>query len=179
MFYSTKYDSPVGRITLAADGAALNGLWIEGQKYFGDTIPEEMTERGGLPVFDAAKAWLDRYFAGKAPLQCELPLAPIGGPFRQSVWKILCEIPYGGTITYGSIAKRLAAESGKASMSAQAVGGAVGRNPISIIIPCHRVVGASGSLTGYAGGIRTKVWLLTHEGVNMENLTVPKKGTAL
>ena len=179
MFYSTKYDSPVGRITLAADDAALNGLWIEGQKYFGDTIPEEMTERGCLPVFDAAKAWLDRYFAGKAPLPRELPLAPIGGPFRQSVWKILCEIPYGGTITYGSIAKRLAAESGKASMSAQAVGGAVGRNPISIIIPCHRVVGASGSLTGYAGGIRTKVWLLTHEGVNMENLTVPKKGTAL
>ena len=98
MFYSTKYDSPVGKLTLAADGAALNGLWIEGQKYFGDTIPEEMTERGCLPVFDAAKAWLDRYFAGKAPLPRELPLAPIGGPFRQSVWKILCEIPYGGTI---------------------------------------------------------------------------------
>ena len=179
MFYSATYDSPVGRLTLAADGEALCGLWIEGQKYFGDTIPEEMTERGGLPVFDAAKAWLDRYFAVKSPLPCELPLAPIGGPFRQKVWKILCEIPYGGTITYGSIAKRIVAETGKASMSAQAVGGAVGRNPISIIIPCHRVVGASGSLTGYAGGIQTKVWLLTHEGVNMENLTVPKKGTAL
>ena len=179
MFYSTKYDSPVGALTLCSDGGALNGLWIEGQKYFCDTIPEEMTERGGLPVFDVAKAWLDKYFAGKAPLPRELPLAPIGSPFRQKVWKILCEIPYGHTITYGSIAKRLAAESGKASMSAQAVGGAVGRNPISIIIPCHRVVGASGSLTGYAGGIRTKVWLLIHEGVNMENLTVPKKGTAL
>jgi methylated-DNA-[protein]-cysteine S-methyltransferase len=132
-----------------------------------------MMEKNDMPIFDAAKQWLDRYFAGGKPGISELPLAPIGGAFRQGVWGILCEIPYGGVMTYGEIAKRLGC------MSSQAVGGAVGHNPISIIIPCHRVVGAGGSLTGYAGGIQTKITLLELEGVDMSRLFVPGKGTAL
>ena len=165
MYYFTTYPSPVGILTLACDGEHLVGLWIEGQKYHGSTISEEMTEKDGMPVFDAAKKWLDRYFAGEKPAISELPLAPIGSEFRQEVWRILCEIPYGQIITYGDIAKKMAAKMHKKSMSSQAVGGAVGHNPISIIIPCHRVVGSNGSLTGYAGGIDTKIKLLELEGV--------------
>ena len=179
MFYSTVYPSPVGMLTLSSDGDCLTGLWIEGQKYFGETIPEEMRVQDGLPVFDTAKNWLDRYFAGQRPEISELPLRPIGGEFRQEVWRALCEIPYGEVTTYGDIAKRLAAKLGKKTMSSQAVGGAVGHNPISIIIPCHRVVGAGGSLTGYAGGIGKKIQLLQFEGVDTSRLFVPKKGTAL
>ncbi|MCQ5131320.1 methylated-DNA--[protein]-cysteine S-methyltransferase [Butyricicoccus faecihominis] len=179
MFFSTRYPSPVGLLTLACDGAHLTGLWMEGQKYFGGAIPEPMTERDDLPVFRAAKNWLDRYFAGEKPEISELPLHPIGGEFRQEVWKILCEIPYGEVVTYGDIAKKMAAKKGKKTMSSQAVGGAVGHNPISIIIPCHRVVGASGSLTGYAGGVDKKVKLLALEGVDMSRLFIPTKGTAL
>lgn len=179
MFFSTRYPSPVGMLTLACDGAHLTGLWMEGQKYFGGTIPEPMTERDDLPVFRAAKNWLDRYFAGQKPEISELPLHPIGGEFRQEVWKILCEIPYGEVVTYGDIAKKMAAKKGKKTMSGQAVGGAVGHNPISIIIPCHRVVGANGSLTGYAGGVDKKVKLLALEGVDMSRLFIPTKGTAL
>lgn len=108
-----------------------------------------------------------------------MPLAPVGSEFRQNVWTILCEIPYGEVTTYGDIAKKMAAKMGKAAMSSQAVGGAVGHNPISIIIPCHRVVGANGSLTGYAGGIKTKIKLLELEGVDMSRLFVPTRGTAL
>ena len=175
MYYSTTYPSPVGVLTLACDGTGKNlvGLWLEGQKYHGDTIPEAMTENNDLPVFDAAKRWLDRYFAGEKPGISELPLAPIGGAFRQSVWSVLCEIPYGAVTTYGEIAKRLGCA------SSQAVGGAVGHNPISIIIPCHRVVGANGSLTGYAGGIQAKIKLLELEGADMAKLFLPKRGTAL
>ena len=165
MYYSTTYPSPVGILTLACDGEHLVGLWIEGQKYHGSTISEEMTEKDGMPVFDAAKKWLDRYFAGEKPAISELPLAPIGSEFRQEVWRILSEIPYGQNITYGDIAKKMAAKMHKKSMSSQAVGGAVGHNPLSIIIPCHRVVGSNGSLTGYAGGIDTKIKLLELEGV--------------
>jgi methylated-DNA-[protein]-cysteine S-methyltransferase len=179
MYYSTTYHSPVGSITLACDGNNLVGLWIEGQKYHGDTVAETMIEKDDVPVFDAAKNWLDRYFAGKKPAVSELPLSPIGGEFRQGVWSILCEIPYGETTTYGAIAKKMAAKMNKESMSSQAVGGAVGHNPISVIIPCHRVVGSNGSLTGYAGGIGTKIKLLESEGVDMSSLFVPKKGTAL
>ncbi len=179
MYYSTLYASPVGMLTLASDGENLIGLWKDGQKYHGGTVPETMTQRGDIPVFDAAKKWLDRYFAGKKPAISELSLAPIGSEFRQHVWRILCEIPYGEVITYGDIAKKMAARMGKASMSSQAVGGAVGHNPISIIIPCHRVVGANGSLTGYAGGIETKIKLLELEGAGMSALFVPQKGTAL
>jgi len=173
MYYSAKYHSPVGVITLACGGGGLAGLWIEGQKYHGDTIPEAMTAKSGMPVFGAAKQWLDRYFAGEKPGISELPLAPVGGAFRQGVWDILCEIPYGEVMTYGEIAKKMGC------MSSQAVGGAVGHNPVSIIIPCHRVVGANGSLTGYAGGIQTKIRLLELEGVDTSKLFVPKKGTAL
>lgn len=179
MYYSIKYPSPLGIITLASDGSSLAGLWIEGQKYHGATIPEAMAENNPLPVFDTAKRWLDRYFAGEKPGIFELPLAPAGGDFRQEVWKILCEIPYGEVITYGGIAKKMAAKMNRESMSSQAVGGAVGHNPISIIIPCHRVVGSNGSLTGYAGGLSTKIRLLELEGVDMSRLFVPAKGTAL
>jgi len=178
----TRYNtppSPVGTITLACDSENLVGLWLEGQKYYGDSIPEEMIENDEMPLFDVAKKWLDRYFAGEKPSISELPLAHIGGEFRQGVWGILCEIPYGEVITYGDIAKKMAVKMNKKSMSSQAVGGAVGHNPISIIIPGHRVVGSNGSLTGYAGGVNTKVKLLELEGVDMSRLFVPTKVTAL
>ena len=179
MYYSTKYSSPVGAITLACDGENLVGLWIEGQKYHGDIVKGGMSPKDDAPVFDTAKRWLDRYFAGDNPAISEVPLAPIGGAFRRDVWDILCGIPYGEITTYGDIAKKMAAKMDRPSMSSQAVGGAVGHNPVSIIIPCHRVVGSNGSLTGYAGGIGTKVKLLELEGADMSNLFVPTKGTAL
>ena len=179
MYHSTTYSSPIGIITLACDGDNLVGLWTEGQKYHGDTIPEVMIPKDDCPVFHTAKKWLDRYFAGEKPSITELPLAPIGNEFRQGVWRILREIPYGKVITYGDIARKMAARMGKPTMSAQAVGGAVGHNPISIIIPCHRVVGTSGSLTGFAGGISMKTKLLELEGADMSDLFAPKKGTAI
>lgn len=179
MYYSTTYQSPMNTITLACDGDNLVGLWLEGQKYHGNTIFKEVTEKSNLPVFDAAKKWLDSYFAGENPHISELPLRPAGSKFRQEVWSILCEIPYGKVVTYGDIAKKMAVRMGKETMSSQAVGGAVGHNPISIIIPCHRVVGTNGSLTGYAGGISIKVKLLELEGADMSRLFVPAKGTAL
>ena len=179
MYYEMKYDSPVGRLTLASDGLNLAGLWMEGQKYFGGTVPGELRPNEELEVFSRAKDWLDRYFNGKKPEPSELPLAPVGGEFRQTVWELLCEIPYGELTTYGQIAREAAKRLQRESMSAQAVGGAVGHNPISIIIPCHRVVGTGGSLTGSAGGIDKKIWLLKHEGVKMDGLTVPARGTAL
>lgn len=179
MYYVTTHPSPVGLITLACDGEHLVGLWFAGQKYFGGTVPGEMSPEDNLPVFEAAKAWLDRYFAGEKPAIAELPLRPIGGGFRQRVWSILCGIPYGKVVTYGEIAKRMAAETNAKSMSSQAVGGAVGHNPISVIIPCHRVVGANGSLTGYAGGVDRKAKLLQLEGADMSRLFVPARGTAL
>lgn len=179
MFYQTVYCSPIGNITLGSDGENIVGLWIEGQKYFGDTVKEKMLPNDNLPVLQKAKTWLDRYFRGEKPEISELPLAPIGNDFRQAVWKILCEIPYGEVITYGGIAKKIAAQRGLSRMSAQAVGGAVGHNSISIIIPCHRVVGTNGSLTGYSGGLDLKIKLLDFEGVNLAPLFRPTKGTAL
>lgn len=181
MYYSTTFPSPLGEITLACDsnGGNLVGLWLEGQKYHSDTLPEAMVENHDILIFHDTKKWLDRYFAGQNPPISELSLAPIGGSFRQGVWNILCEIPYGEIITYGDIAKKMAVNMGKETMSSQAVGGAVGHNPISIIIPCHRVVGSNGSLTGYAGGIHLKIKLLELEGADMSGLFVPKKGTAL
>ena len=161
-YWSTEYVSPVGRLTLACDGERLTGLWIEGQKYFGGTAPGTM-EPGDLPVLAQAREWLDRYFAGEKPGIQELPLAPAGTPFQQVVWQLLCEIPYGEVVTYGALAQKLSTQLGHQT-SGRAVGGAVGRNPISIIVPCHRVVGADGSLTGYAGGTDRKRWLLEHEG---------------
>jgi len=179
MYYFTLYKSPVGEITLASDEENLIGLWIEGQKYHGKYSDMEMMERDNSPIFNSAVEWLDKYFAGENPPISELPLAPIGTEFRQKVWKILCEIPYGEVITYGDIAKEIALQMNKENMSSQAIGGAVGHNPISIIIPCHRVVGSNGSLTGYAGGISEKIKLLELEGVDMSDLFIPSSGTAL
>ena len=178
VIYTAHYDSPMGEILLAGKEDALIGLWLTGQKYFLSKIKESMTEKNDYEILVKAKKWLDRYFAGEKPQISELKLAPEGSEFQRAVWKLLCEIPYGEVTTYGKIAKKTAEQLGKPKMSAQAAGGAVGHNPISIIIPCHRVVGSNGSLTGYAGGIDKKVWLLTHEGVNMEHLFVPKKSTA-
>ena len=160
----TRYASPLGTIFLAADNGALAGLWLEGQKYFAATLDEAAVERDDLPVFRQAAAWLDAYFA-KAPLPALPPLAPQGSPFRQAVWKLLLEIPRGQTTTYGALAQKLRNQG--ISAAPQAVGGAVGHNPISILIPCHRVVGAGGSLTGYAGGIAAKQQLLELEGVDL------------
>lgn len=179
MYYKTFYKSPLGKVTLVSDGTNLIGLWIDGQKYFESTLCEQVEETDNLDIFRQTKTWLDRYFQGGRPEINELPLAPAGNNFRQAVWKILREIPYGEVITYGDIARQIAQARGVEKMSAQAVGGAVGHNPISVIIPCHRVVGANGNLTGYAGGIDLKIKLLTHEGVNMEKFFIPQKGTAL
>lgn len=179
MAYTMRYQSMIGPIMLASDGDSLIGLWMEGQKYFGDTVEEEFVERENLPIFAASRKWLDAYFKGRQPPISDLPLAPRGGEFRQTVWDLLCEIPYGGYTTYGEIAKQVAVRLKKNSMSSQAVGGAVGHNPISIIIPCHRVVGASGSLTGYSGGIGKKIKLLELEGADLSRFFVPGKGTAL
>ena len=179
MIHTTHYDSPIGRFLLAARGNALTGLWIEGQKYFPDSFKEEeMTEREGCQVLKDTKTWLDRYFAGEKPSIQELPLKPEGSDFRRQVWDILCRIPYGQVTTYKEISKKIADANGLDHMSAQAVGGAVGHNPISVIIPCHRVVGTDGSLTGYAGGIDRKIKLLTLEGVDMGRLFVPGEKTA-
>ncbi|MDR0446346.1 MAG: methylated-DNA--[protein]-cysteine S-methyltransferase [Oscillospiraceae bacterium] len=179
MIYSALYPSPIGTLTLECDDSSLVGVWLEGQKYREPGSNATLRESDDAPILKAAKAWLDGYFAGKAPDVSALPLAPVGSDFRREVWRLLCDIPYGTVVTYGDIAKKMAAWAGKAKMSAQAVGGAVGHNPISIIIPCHRVVGANGSLTGYGGGIARKIKLLQHEGVDTSRLFAPKKGTAL
>jgi methylated-DNA-[protein]-cysteine S-methyltransferase len=202
MYYYTTYASPLGQMTLAcaADGKNIVGAWLEGQEYFLGSLQTEQGRAKKLPVLEQACAWLDRYFAGQRPNPGELPLAPAGTEFRRKVWARLLRIPYGQVVTYGEIARELAAagtsspKSGRKSlagtkkvaaktaagakktavptaagkMSARAVGGAVGHNPISIIIPCHRVIGARGRLTGYAGGLDKKVALLKLEGVKLE-----------
>lgn len=162
MTYTTHYASPLGDLLLAERDGAIIGLLIEGQRYFFN--PTEECEERETPLLLLTKSWLDRYFSGEKPHIDELPLSPAGSDFQRAVWDILREIPYGEVTTYGEIAKKIALSMGKPKMSAQAVGGAVGRNPISIIIPCHRVVGADGSLTGYAGGVDKKRWLLEFEG---------------
>ena len=177
MTYIQHYDAPLGRILLAADEVGLTGLWFDGAKYFADGLPAEHTERE-TPVLSEARRWLDLYFAGQEPGFLP-PRHPAGSTFQQAVWALLLQIPYGQTTTYGALAKQLAEINGGKRVSAQAVGGAVGHNPVSIIVPCHRVVGSDGSLTGYAGGLERKVQLLRLEGVDMSRLYVPKKGTAL
>ena len=159
------YESPLGGITLASDGEALTGLWFDGQKYYADSL-EGVSEEKGLPVFELAERWLDVYFSGKAP-DFTPPLRMKTTKFRKDVWEILLTIPYGQTMTYGEIADRIAKRKGLRKMSARAVGGAVGHNAISLIIPCHRVVGANGRLTGYAGGIDKKARLLEMEEANI------------
>ena len=177
MVYTCKYKSLIGDILLAADEIGLTGLWFEGQKYFANTLPEDYVPQE-TKILTEAKKWLDVYFSGEEP-NFTPPLHPNGSTFRKAVWQILLEIPYGQTITYGEIARRIAVMKNTSHMSAQAVGGAVGHNEISIIIPCHRVIGTNGSLTGYAGGIDKKIKLLQLEKVNMESFFTPKKGTAL
>ncbi len=175
MFYITSYDSPLGLLTIASDGKNIIGLWLENQKYFGSTITTNPIEKNDLEIFDLTKKWLDRYFTGEKPSIKELPLLPSGNGFRQEVWNILCDIPYGNVITYGDIAQKIAEKRNIKSMSAQAIGGAVGHNPISIIIPCHRVVGKNNNLTGYAGGINNKLKLLEHEGIDVSKFFIPKE----
>ena len=177
MIYTYKYKSPLGHILLAADEVGITGLWFEGQKYFANILPDKHIPQE-TEILTEAKKWLDVYFSGEEP-KFTPPLHPDGSTFRQAVWQILLQIPYGQTITYGEIARKLAETKNTSRMSAQAVGGAVGHNEISIIIPCHRVVGTNGSLTGYAGGIDKKISLLKLEHTDMKGFFVPKKGTAL
>ncbi|MDL2211354.1 methylated-DNA--[protein]-cysteine S-methyltransferase [Erysipelotrichaceae bacterium OttesenSCG-928-M19] len=179
MIYATYYQSMIGRLLLASDGENIIGLWMDQQKYYKASYQEEFIENNELAIFIKAKQWLDDYFSGKKPELSQLSLKPKGTEFQQDVWQILCEIPYGTLSTYGEIAKKIAAKKGLTSMSAQAVGGAVGHNPISVIIPCHRVVGSNGSLTGFAGGIDKKVKLLELENVALNELVRPTKGSAL
>ena len=177
----THYDSPLGGITLASDGTALVGLWFDGQRHFGETLrsehavvetrhgtslrstPVETFHETSLPsVINETFRWLDTYFSGGIP-DFTPSIVLRGSEFRQAVWRMLQTIPYGQTMTYGDIARQLAAEWGIPKVSARAVGGAVGHNSISLIVPCHRVIGADGSLTGYAGGMERKAWLLRME----------------
>ena len=168
MTYLAPYLSPLGPITLASDGESLTGLWFDGQKYDRASLHGAIAVDAPLPeVLVEACHWLDLYFAGEVP-DFVPKLRVEGSPFRQSVAEVMLTIPYGGTMTYGEIGRLLAARMGRPSMSAQAVGGAVGHNPISLIIPCHRVVGSTGSLTGYAGGLDRKAWLLRHEAEHAE-----------
>lgn len=163
MLYTGYYQSPLGRLLLAADEIGLTGLWFERQRYFAQGLASVHTDEE-TPILAQTRRWLDLYFSGSVP-DFTPPLHPIGSDFRQEVWALLLQIPYGKTTTYGALAAQLAEKHGQRRMSAQAVGGAVGHNAISIIIPCHRVVGADGSLTGYAGGLDTKACLLAGEGV--------------
>ena len=161
MEYIHRYDSPLGGITVTSDGENLTGLWFDGQRAFPGPPPREREEKT-LPVFCMTDRWLDLYFRGQAP-DFTPPLSLNGTPFRRTVWEILLTIPFGKTMTYGEIARILAARKGIMRMSAQAVGGAVGHNPVSLIVPCHRVIGAGGSLTGYGGGLERKRYLLDLE----------------
>ncbi len=165
MDYTHHYLSALGWITLASDGDCLTGLWFDGQKHFACGLADPHTEKM-LPVFAQTERWLDLYFSGSAP-DFTPPLRLRGTDFRRRVWEYLLYVPYGRTVTYGQIASDLGCA------SARAVGGAVGRNPVSLIVPCHRVVGAEGSLTGYAGGVARKLWLLTLEGADTAKLHIP------
>ena len=175
MIYVTKYKSPIGNLILASKDNKSIGLWI---KYFFYNLKDEI-KKSENNILLKTKDWLDRYFNKEKPDIKELELNPMGSEFRKEVWRILCTIPYGKVITYNDIAKQIAHNRGLKKMSAQAIGGAVAHNPISIIIPCHIVVWTNGSLTGYAGGIDKKIYLLKLEKVNMEKLVIPRKGTAL
>ncbi len=177
MQFTKKYISPIGRMLIACDDEGLTGLWFYGQKYFALGIDYETEEFDAQPIKDAVR-WLDVYFSGKEP-DFTPPLHMIGSPFQMIVWSLLLEIPYGQTMTYGQLSKLTAEKKGVESMSSQAVGGAVGHNKISIIVPCHRVLGSYGNLTGYAGGLDRTISLLEIEGEKTKNLIRPKKGTAL
>ena len=171
MQYTNHYDSPLGGILLACDETGLTGLWFDEQKYFAAGLIPEHAEKPH-PHFEQAKRWLDIYFSGRKPKSMPR-LSPVGSPFRLAVWRILLDIPWGQVVTYGDIAHRLEAERG-GRVSAQAVGGAVGHNPLSLMIPCHRVIGAGGNLIGYAGGLPRKRYLLELEGVDVSGLRPPQ-----
>lgn len=177
MIYISHYKSPLGDILLASKNNKLIGLWIEGQKNYLSELKEKIKENNQEEILIKTKNWLDRYFNYEKPSLKELDLNPLGSDFRKQVWTILCNIPYGKVVTYNDISKEIAHQRKIPKMSPQAVGGAIGHNPISIIIPCHRVVGANGNLTGYTGGLDKKVFLLKHEKVNMTNLFIPSKVT--
>ena len=173
MFYQQEYASPVGKLLLAGNEEGLAGLWRE---EYCSHLPEfdgEEIVTGTCPVLEVTKDWLDRYFDGDAAPPDQIPLAPRGSAFRREVWEIIRGIPYGCLMTYGEIARILAKRRGIARMSAQAVGGATGHNPISILVPCHRVVGSGGNLTGYGGSMWVKKWLLSHEGVDLSGFRDP------
>ena len=176
MIYKTYYNSPVGKLLIASKDGKLIGLWIEGQKYYLGKIKDELIENDKEEILVKTKKWLNKYFLGENPKISDLDISLNGTSFEKVVWELLKKIPYGEVTTYKELSKKVAKKLGKEKMSAQAVGGAIGHNPISIIIPCHRVVGKDGSLTGYAGGIDKKVKLLKQEKVNMEKLYIPKQG---
>lgn len=177
MYFTTIDKTLVGRLILLSDGTGLTGLLMEGQKGFEKTGPQELVQRDNLEAFIQTRQWLERYFKGECPSILGLPLKPEGSDFRQRVWRLLMEIPYGELQTYGALAQIIGTQMGRQKMSAQAIGGAVGHNPISIIIPCHRVVGVGGNLTGYAGGLQKKIRLLEHEGVDMSRVFNPEKNS--
>lgn len=162
--YAVEYASPFGKITLASDGESLTGAWFEGQKYFGVGLSPKAA-RKSVKVIDLAKAWLDQYFAGQAP-SVKIPLDPLGTPFQTTTWLKLTEIPYGQLTTYGAIARSLSPSLGIGWGAGRSIGATVGRNPIAIIIPCHRVIKADGTLSGYAAGPHIKRELLKLEGVD-------------
>ena len=169
--YVHHYNSPLGQITLASDGTALVGLWFDEQRFFAAAISQDRAENP-LPVFEQAVRWLDLYFRGRDPGFVP-PLALRTTEFRQKVCNIMLTIPYGRTMTYGKIAELVARQKGVPRMSAQAVGGAVGHNPVSLIIPCHRVIGANGALVGYGGGLDRKAALLALEHADLSGDFVP------
>lgn len=177
MTYTEIYSSPIGNITIESNKTELTGLWFDSQKYFNSALPPAKTTEN-ISVLRQTKEWLDIYFSGRNP-DFMPPVSFNTTSFRRRVWELLLDIPYGETTTYGEIARIIAKERGLTKMSAQAVGGAVGHNPISIIVPCHRVVGTDGSLTGYAGGIDKKIFLLTLEKADVSSFYIPKTGTAL
>lgn len=177
MQYTSQYQSPLGDMLIAANDIGVTGLWFVGQKYFAYSLDKESEEKE-TTILQDTKKWLDMYFSGKEP-SFKIPLQFTGTDFQNEVWKILCDIPYGQTMTYGEIATILAKKKSLNKMSAQAVGGAVGKNGITIIIPCHRVVGSNGSLTGYAGGISKKIELLKLEKGYKDTFFIPQKSTAI
>lgn len=173
MKYFTISNSPIGRILMMSDGENLNALEAIGRR---NIALNGLAENKEISVFKSANLWLKKYFSGENPPISNVPIKPlVGTQFQKIVWKILLEIPYGSTITYGEIAREAARRLGKLKMSAQAVGQAVGQNPISIIIPCHRVIGANGNLTGYNGGIDVKIKLLEIEGIDTSRMSHPSK----
>ena len=165
MTFQTQYQSPIGWLTMVSDGSSLIGLWMEHQKNPEAGRQIASAQAGDLPLFHQVKCWLDQSFVGEEPAVTDIPIAPQGTAFQQEVWSLLRRIPYGSTRTYGDLAAEIAVRRHQNTMSAQAVGNAIGKNPISILVPCHRVIGANGSLTGYDGGIDRKQWLLRHEGI--------------